>query len=312
MRPSVIAAALFAGLLFAASAAPAAPPAPPAKKAAEADAAKASRALSTRDFGTAADGYERAYRQVPNAKWLFSAANARRSNGEAVRAANLYARYLKEAPANAAQRAAAKKELAALASKLGRFEIRAEGATLVGIDGEDVDPTVGPVYVGAGPHLVEGHFEAAPVKETSTASIGKVVTVVLAPPPSEPPPRVEVPAAAAPSEGKPATVERKKPLPPLVVWIGAGATALAGGLTIASGLDVLGQKETFDGERSRENLDAGKSKQLRTNVLIAVTGAAALVTGVVAIWFVDWRSRDKESNVKIGVGPSSIVLRSTF
>lgn len=311
MRSSAIAAALFAGLLLAASPVFAGPPAPAEKKAAEADAAKASRALARRDFGAAADAYERAYRQVPNAKWLFSAANARRSNGEAVHAANHYARYLKEAPENAAQRAAAKKELAALAAKLGRFEIQAEGAKLVRIDGEEVEPTIGPVYVDAGPHVVEGDFETGRAKETATASIGKIVTVVLAPPAPEPP-RVEATAVVASSEGTPATAERKKPLPPLAVWVGAGATLLAGGLTIASGLDVLGQKESFDAERSQANLDAGRSKQLRTNVLIAVTGAAAALTGVVAIWFVDWRSPDKESSVKIGAGPSSIVLRSTF
>ena len=78
-----------------------------------------------------------------------------------------------------------------------------------------------------------------------------------------------------------------------------------------SALDTSSQKDTFDGERTQANLDAGKSKQLRTNVLLAVTGGVAVVTGVFAIFLVDWKGRSGE-NVKVGVGPGSFVLHSAF
>ncbi|MDF2697283.1 MAG: hypothetical protein K0S65_5666, partial [Labilithrix sp.] len=69
---------------------------------------------------------------------------------------------------------------------------------------------------------------------------------------------------------------------------------------------------TFDAERSQRNLDDGKGKQLRTNVLIAVTATAAVLTGVAAIWLVDWRQRGSDTNVKVGAGPGALVLRATF
>ena len=78
-----------------------------------------------------------------------------------------------------------------------------------------------------------------------------------------------------------------------------------------SALVTSSQKDTFDAQRSQENLDAGKSKQLRTNVLFAVTGGVAVLTGVAAVFLVDWKGPSGES-VKLGAGPGSLVLRSTF
>src|SRR5687768_9771100 len=101
-------------------------PAKPAKKAAEAVAAKAGKQAAARDFRGAAEGYESAYGQMPNAKWLLAAASAREKNGEPVLAAADCERYLKEAPASAAGRPTAKKMLAALTAKLGRLEIKVQ------------------------------------------------------------------------------------------------------------------------------------------------------------------------------------------
>ncbi|MBX3206990.1 MAG: hypothetical protein KF764_18230 [Labilithrix sp.] len=306
----VLAGALLAGRP-AAAAEPTGPAATATRRAAEADAAKAARALAARDYGGAAVGYERAFRQLPNPKWLFGAASARRKNGDLAQAANGYARYLAEAPATAPQRGAAKKELATLAPKLGRLAIEAEGATVT-VDGEEIASSIfGSVYVSAGTHLVEARFGDETVKESATAQAGRVSTVALARAASSAPPPAEEPPPP-PAEEKPVPRERSRPLPPLAVWIGAGVTVVAGALTIASGLDVLGQKETFDAERSRQNLADGKDKQLRTNVLIAVTGGAAVLTGVAAIWFVDWRRRGDDASVKVGAGPTSIVVRGSF
>jgi hypothetical protein len=285
------------------------------KRAAEADAAKANKAIAARDFGGAAEAWERAFGQVPNPKWLFSAAGARRKNGELARAANEYARYLKEAPQNAPQRSAAKKELAVLALKLAQLEITADGATRVTVDGEAVDLATGvatTTYVAAGSHVVEARFKDETVKASPNPRVGEIATVVLVPAPTSSAPVAADVAAASPSEDKPPSRDRTRPLPPLAVWIGAGVTVVAGGLTIASGLDVLGQRDTFDANRSRENLEAGQDKQLRTNVLLAVTGTTAVLTAVAAIWFVDWRHRGNEANVKVGAGPGALVVRATF
>src|SRR5262249_12064169 len=78
---------------------------------------------------------------------------------------------------------------------------------------------------------------------------------------------------------------------------------------------------------------AGKSKELRTNILLGVTIGAGVFTGVAAIWLVDWHggsadkkdkdtegSKDKDtdtkdsnkekdqSSLRLGVGLGSVVL----
>ncbi|MDF2696815.1 MAG: hypothetical protein K0S65_5198, partial [Labilithrix sp.] len=226
-RPALTA-AFFACLIAAGAPAAAAAdaPSPATKRAAEADAAKANKALAAHDFAGAAESWERAYRQVPNTKWILGAANARKRNGDLARAANDFARYLKAAAQNAPQRAAAKKELAAIAPKLGQLELKADGATAVSVDGETIDlPLASTTYVTAGSHLVEARFKEETVKESPTVRAGAVTTVTFTPPTAAPAPAPapasEVVAEPTPID-KPAPRERSRPLPPLVVWVGAG------------------------------------------------------------------------------------------
>ena len=69
---------------------------------------------------------------------------------------------------------------------------------------------------------------------------------------------------------------RPKPLPPLAVYVGAGVTAVVGGLTLISALDTSSQKATFDASPTKENLDAGKSKG-EASVRVTVTVTAGRV-----------------------------------
>ncbi len=309
MRPLCSAALLSTLVLFTLPAA--ADPSAADKTAAAADVQKATAAAKDKRFRAAAELYESAYKRVPDAKTLFSAASAWQKNGDSTKAANAYARYLKEAPEKANARDKAKKELDALAPKLGQLIIKADGAASAAVDGEDLALPPPPVlYVNPGAHELVAKFGDKSATERTTAPAGAITNVTLtAPvevkPPPPPPPVAKVAPPPPPPE------EKRKPLPPLVVYIGAGATVIAGGLTVLSALDTSSQKDTFDSERSQANLDEGKSKQLRTNVLLAVTGGVAVVTGAFAIFLVDWKGRSGE-NVKVGVGPASFVLRSAF
>ena len=106
--------------------------------------------------------------------------------------------------------------------------------------------------------------------------------------------------------------EHRKPLPPAVVYVGAGVTVLAGVITVIEGLSVSSHKKDFDKNMTQANLDAGKSAQTKTNIFLAVTGVAAVFTGVTAIFFVDWKGKDKSTTVKAGIGPGSLTLGGTF
>jgi hypothetical protein len=80
---------------------------------------------------------------------------------------------------------------------------------------------------------------------------------------------------------------------PVVFFVGAGLTAAAGGVTVWSGLDTQNNPgpERVKRECADENCELykeGRSKQLRTNVLIGVTGGLAVASGLVGALAVDW------------------------
>ncbi len=87
----------------------------------------------------------------------------------------------------------------------------------------------------------------------------------------------------------------------MIFLVGAGLTAVAGGITIWSGLDTQNNpgKDTVreacvgQGEDCPEYQD-GLKRQRRTNVLLGVTGGLAVVTGVIGVFFTDWRGKKTE------------------
>jgi hypothetical protein len=226
---------------------------------------------------------------------LWNAARAWQDGGEATRAANLYAKYLSLAPPTAPDRNNAIKSLNQLNEKLSRVEIHAsdfkdvhlDGAAVEGLDDAPDHTLV--VYVNPGDHVVDGAKNGEHSLQKSSIAAGAIVSVVLTleqkekeTPPPPPPPVV---------------VDTHKGLPPWVLLIGGGLTVVSLGVTIWSGLDTQSQKSTFTQTPTQQNLDDGRSKETRTNVLIGVTAGVAVLTGVTAI-FVDWKSLSSSRRVE--------------
>jgi hypothetical protein len=289
----------------------------PEKKAAEAEAARAAKLAQSKKYADAAVAYEAAFARSPNPKWLYAAAAARQKNGELAKAANTYARYAKDASPKDKERASALRALTEINGKVGRFTFDAKGATSLKVDSDAVDVgSTTPHYVMPGPHTVVATFPEGDATESAIGVAGEITTVSLV----RPQPVTEPAAAAAATPDSTSTPPGKrdsnKPLPPVVVYAGAGATVLFGGLTILSGIDTQNQKDTFETDRTQENLDAGKSKQSRTNVLLAVTGVLAVATVVTAVFFVDWSGKSKRgasgTTVRTGLGPGFVTVSGTF
>ena len=262
------------------------------------------------DAAARAQALEQSYRDTKVPKHLFNAAKLRQKSNAPARAANDYALYLQNAPEKEKkERASAQKELNTLGTKLGRFAIRATGATKLGVDGETVDPALAESwYVMPGKHSVEATFGKQVAKEEGVAVAGELVAVVVA----QPPEVADTPPPPAPTGPGTAPVAKKSTdkfsLPPLADYIGGGVTVLLGGLTVRSAIDVQSQKDKFDQERSQANLEDGQSKQTRTNILLGVTAGFAVLTGVMAVVLVDW----KRTDTKLGVGPGSLLLEGRF
>jgi hypothetical protein len=275
------------------------------------------RAYKHGDFRHAAESFEKAYALLPKLPALWNAARAWQEGGEDTRAANLYAKYLSLAPPSAPDRNNAIKSLNQLNEKLSRVEIHASDFTDVKLDGAAVeglsdapDHTL-VVYVNPGAHVVEGTKNGDHALQKQDIAAGAIVSVVLTVetelkvPPAYPAPIIEPPP-------------HSKGLPPWVLLIGGGLTAVSLGVTIWSGLDTQSQKTTFTNAPTQQNLDDGRSKEARTNVMIGVTAGLAALTGVTAI-FVDWKSTSKEKTpppqqqtAAFRIGPGSLMIEGTF
>jgi hypothetical protein len=287
----------------------AAEPAGDARKEAAALFADGERAFAAGDFLHAGEAFEAAYRTAPHHAALWNAARAWQRAGERARSANLYVRYLREAPPDAPDRNGATAALRELGERLGRIEIFAPAATDVTIDDHPAD-AAGP-YVNPGTHVVRGRIGERVVQRAPVVDAGAVVSVALIV--EEPKPAATAAPAAAPTAPATAlrpTVERATTAPgagdarrapperagtrwgPPLVIAGGALTAISGGVLLWSGIDTLNAKSAFDrlpaGTHTQGVIDDGRAKQDRTNVLVGVTAGLSVLTAAGAIWLLEW------------------------
>jgi hypothetical protein len=279
------------------------------------------RAFKEGDYRQAAEAYERAYQRVPHHSALWNAARSWHRAGELAKAANLYARYLREAPPGARDRNNAQKALNELSNKLARLEIHATDVADVKLDGAPL--ALSSVFVTPGEHVLEGRtHEDRVVRQAQTVETGDVVSVALVPPAVAVAPSPSVVATAPqqqPRAGGAAPSTRRGWSPIVVYFEGAVTLALAG-ITVWSGIDTLQQKDAFDRSPTPDNLDVGRQKQTRTNLLIGASAAAGAVTALTALLLVDWHGGDvdrkegpgPEPRVGLGAGLGTLSVQGAF
>ncbi|MGH7282665.1 MAG: tetratricopeptide repeat protein [Polyangiaceae bacterium] len=315
--------AILAGGVFSAPVADAQPQDSAASNAGDSKAAgqafmEGQKAYKHGDYRHAGDSFEKAYSLSPKLPALWNAARAWQDAGELTRAANLYYKYLSLAPPAAPDRDRAIKSLNQLNEKLARIEVHAGDFTEVQLDGADVpgladapDHTT-MVYVNPGEHVLSGTKNGSHTRQTATIAAGAVTSVVLV---------LEEKKETFPPPPPTVLVEPKsKGLPPWVLLIGGGLTAASLGVTIWSGLDTSSQKSAFDSSPTQQNLDDGRSKEVRTNVLIGVTAGFAVLTGVTAAFLVDWKNGKQQEKtppaetaaMNVSFGPGSLSVRGQF
>jgi tetratricopeptide (TPR) repeat protein len=238
------------------------------------DFATGEAAYEAGDYRRAAEAFEAAYRAKAHHAPLWNAARSWEKAGENVRAANLLERYLREAPADAPDRDNATATLADVQKRLGRLQIQKVGVTGVRVDGAPFDEDV--VYVAPGEHVATADAGGVPVRKLVRVAAGDVLSVTLSPPPPEPP------------------APEKHGLSPWYVVAGGALVATGLGFTIASGFDTVSKRDAFLADPTQPRLDEAFHSQTRTNVLLATTGGIALVTAVLAAFFVEWRPSPRQ------------------
>lgn len=287
-----------------------------AKKEAATRFREAEKAFKKHDYATAALAFEQAYEIAPHPAALFNAATAYQKAGNLTRAANLCARFLRDAPANDSRRDKANALISELTPKLGRVAVEASTAKDVQLDGKP--PELDVTYVDPGDHFVTGKFGDKGVTREVAVVAGSLARVVLEPPRAEKSSLEEEGANEDPFASdarKDAPAEKTKPLSPTWFYVGVGATVVLGAATVWSGLDTNKARDDFDSAPTQEGLDDGRSKQTRTNVLLVGTAVAGVATATIGIFFTNWSGKKKAAptaDAQLGIGPGFVNVRGRF
>jgi hypothetical protein len=157
------------------------------------------------------------------------------------------------------------------------------------------------LFLAPGKHALSASFGDKAETKSVDAVAGGSGTVTYSGPSSDAEPTAVPPPAAEPEPQQTEPAPEAQPektssgWSPTVVWIGAGATAVAGGVAIWSGVDTINnpgadkvKAECQKGDTNCSLYKQGQAKETRTNVLLGVTGGLALATGLIAAFVVDW------------------------
>jgi hypothetical protein len=307
------------------SAAPSAPPAAPASSVASPGAEQLQfaahehdfgyRAYVAKDFDEAATHFENAFFAAPNPLELRNAIRARRAGRELARAATLAAIGQRRFAGDAATIKLSEETIAEARPAVLEIQIESADGFTVAVDDKVViaeKARSARFFTGPGRHellvswaddrnkrtTIEGHegstqslfLEAPP--STVPAQPPPVASTTVPPPPPPPAPTIVAPPPAPPP---PPAVVSNKPFSPTTFVAVAGLTVVGAGATAWSGLDAesnpgqaavrrecVGQGESCDAYRT------GVAAQLRTNVLLGVTGVLAVSSAVIGVFFTDW------------------------
>ncbi len=314
---SLLVSALLMGAAAPALAQDAAPTAEQVKAASE-EFEQGRRSFKERDYVEAAEHFEAAFTLAPAAPVLVLAIQAREKAEQLDRAATLAAFALAKYPDQAQVKKAAqplvtraKRELHALTARCDTACEWVLGTKLV-FGGAGTERLL---FVTPGEQtLTAGWSEGRSQRQAFTATAGGASELLFHEPPlPEPKPVVEAPVASTPTapradSGASGKLEAGAApdggWSPVVFWVGLGATAVLGGVTVWSGLDTRANpgvdavKEACDsGNAARCNslYDQGQAAEVRTNVLAGVTAGVGLATILVGVLATDWRGTEESA-----------------
>ena len=253
---------------------------------------RGTRAFLAHEYSRAAQFFETAYRLAPNAAALIQAVRSYDRADDDLRAATL---ALRLAAFHGDDRQAAREAERALrdaGTRFVRVDVTCDGCTLE-LDGAILGHTSFFLAPG-GEHSLRASFSTGVVSQQVSGSAGETRSLSFeAPPPPPPPPDTTDDAPPPDTTDDAPPVEQTTSatdgggMSPAFALIALGATAVAGGILVWSGVDALDGVPAYEAMPTPERLADGQSRELRTNVLIGVTGALA-VTTVLLLAFTDW------------------------
>ena len=290
------------------------PPSAERIKAAAEEFDRGRRAYLAKDFEQAAGHFENAFRDAPSKETLRLAIRARRDAKQPARAATLAAVAQARYPDDAQTAQLAKATLAETSDELSEFVIRCAGPCAIAADQRVVsqsDALEHRIYLDPGAHELGVSFQqGGSVSRRVEGKRGSSTPLEFEPPPATPTDAAASESAKPPLLATEKDGEREKPLGPAVFFIAAGVTVALGAATIVSGIATQNdpgpdavRRECAGQGVSCPLYQEGQDAETRTNILLGATIGAAVVTGVVGLFFTQWSSSSS--------GAASLQKRST-
>jgi hypothetical protein len=277
-------------------------------------------AYVAKDFEKAAQWFETANRLSPAAPALIQGARAHFKAGNLPRAATLALQLTRAYGSEPAALDVGNGLLDEISHKLLRVDVSCEGCTL------DVGGTLQEFASFFLPpneaHTVTASFETGERSSEVSGSAGETKTLSFEAPP-------QTPTVVGPSDRDPTTPDEpppddgteprdisKKPLPPIVTYIGAGVTVALLAVSIASTVDVFARADKYEEaadvanracmggaancrtlhDSAEKMLVDGEPYETRTTVLWIVTGAVGAATGIIALTLTDWSDDEDDDS----------------
>jgi len=272
------------------------------------------------NYTVAAESFRAAYKARPSWKILYNIGQAESAAGRYGLALEAFQEYLvqgkDEVPAD--RKDFVINEIRRLRDLVGDVEVKAPEGSVIYVDGVERGtlPLLGPILVEAGAEH-EAVVVAPDGKWTRKFMVwgGKSMTLrfednnkqqltAAAPAISPPAPRVVTPIPApAPEEGPGmGSTSPKGGLDPLYVWIGLGATGAFGICALGFELGIEAKMSDYKKHPSQSLKDEGEALQPAGITFMALTGAALVTTGILAI-FTDWESLNGKADANVSVAP---------
>jgi hypothetical protein len=259
-------------------------------------------------YGEAAQWFETANRMAPAAPALMQAIRAHEHADNHTRAGTLAIELSNTYASEPQATEYAKNVLSNTAPKLLLIQVSCDEDCKLDVDGK-LQEYLAFFETPSRPHVLTATFETGSKTTRIQGEAGQTREVKFEAPPPPPTPAIDFSADASQSKDSGTS---GRPLPPLVTWIGAGVTGAVLAGTIVSAIDMyngvpefkriagqstgctaIGSSECIALEKkSKDALDKGQSRELRTNILIGATAFAAVSTGVIALFLTDWSSHE--------------------
>lgn len=262
-------------------------------------------------YAEAAQWFETAHRMAPAAPALMQAIRAHEHAHNDTRAATLALELSRAYSEQSSATDYAKTVLENTSPKLLLVRVSCNEDCKLDVDGKLQEFLAFFEEPGV-PHTLTATFETGSKSTKVQGEAGEAREVSFEAPP--PPPAAPIGATSPETGGAQGSDSGRKPLPPLYTFIGIGVTSAILAGTIVSAVDMYAGVPEYEEastalqdcnmdpgadcsdefDRAHALLDEGEQRELRTNILIGATAAAAVGTGVIALFLTDWSS-DKPS-----------------